>query len=89
MDARRAARIAGVFLAAWLVLYVRFSAGVFTPTEVDPFVHWALLPIALLIGAANAAMEVNRSASVPRRDSLWGLSSGLASFAILHWAKVV
>lgn len=89
MDPARALRIAGVFATAWTVLYLRFSAGLFTPTEVDPMVHWALLPIALLIGVATAAMEVNRSASVPRRDTMFGLSSALASFAVLHAFKLV
>ena len=89
MDFPRILRIGGTLTAAWAVLYVRFTAGVFPPTEVDPVVHWALLPIALLVGVANAAMEVNESASVPRRDALWGLSGALASFGILHLAKIV
>jgi len=89
MDPVRALRIFAMFAAAWTVLYVRFSAGVFEGTEVDSVVHWALLPIALLLAAANAAMEVNRSSSVGRRDALWGLSSALATFAILHALKVV
>lgn len=89
MNLARACRIVGAFTAVWAVLYVRFSSGVFPATEVDPFVHWALLPIALLIGAANGAFEVSGSASVPRRDTLWGLSTALASFAIAHWAKLV
>jgi hypothetical protein len=89
MEFPRILRIGGTLAAAWTVLYLRFTAGIFPPTEVDPVVHWALLPIALLVGVANAAMEVNESASVPRRDTLWGLSAALASFGILHWAKVV
>lgn len=89
MDAARAARILGTLAVAWTVLYVRFSAGIFPSTEVDPFVHWALLPIALLIAAANAAAEVNGSGSAPRRDGLWGLSAALISFAVVHWAKLV
>ncbi len=89
MDFARILRIGGTLAAAWSVLYVRFTAGIFPPTEVDPVVHWALLPIALLLGVANWAMEVNESASVPRRDTLWGLSGALASFGILHLVKVV
>lgn len=88
MDATRIVRIAGTLAAAWAFLYVRFSSGVFPTTEVDPVVHWALLPIALLIAVANGAAEVNRSGSVTQRDVLWGLSGALVSFAILHWIKV-
>ena len=68
---------------------MRFSSGVFQSTEADPVVHWALLPIALLLVLANAASEANRSGSVPRRDAIWGLSAALASFAVMHWAKVM
>jgi hypothetical protein len=89
MDAVRLLRIGGSFLAVWAVLFLRFAAGIITPTEADAFVHWAFLPIALLIAVANGAMEANGSGSVPRRDAMWGLSSALATFAILHWAKVV
>ena len=88
-DPTRILRIVATFATAWVVLFLRFSAGVVQGTEVDPFVHFALLPIALLLAAANGAMEVNKSGSVPRRDVLWGLSSALASFAILHWIKIV
>ena len=89
MDAVRLVRIGGSFLAVWAVLFLRFAAGIVPPTEADAVIHWALLPIALMIGIANGAMEANDSGSVPRRDALWGLSSALATFAILHWAKVV
>jgi hypothetical protein len=89
MDAVRLVRIGGSFVAVWAVLFLRFAAGIITPTEADAFVHWAFLPIALLIAVANGAMEANGSGSAPRRDALWGLSSALATFAILHWAKVV
>lgn len=89
MDSMRIGRVAGVFAAAFLVLYVRFSAGVIPGTEVDPFVHFALLPIALLLGAANWAMSVKGTASPARIDTIWGLSGALVSFALLHWAKVV
>jgi len=89
MDAVRLVRIGGSFLAVWAVLFLRFAAGIVPPTEADAFVHWAFLPIALLIAVANGAMEANESGSVSRRDALWGLSSALATFAILHWAKVV
>jgi len=89
MDAVRIVRIGGSFVAVWAVLFLRFAAGIITPTEADAFVHWAFLPIALLIAVANGAMEANGTGSVPRRDALWGLSSALATFAILHWAKVV
>jgi hypothetical protein len=89
MDSPRVLRIVGTFAAAWAVLFVRFSSGVFQSTEADPVVHWALLPIALLLVLANAASEANRSGSVPRRDAIWGLSAALASFAVMHWAKVV
>ena len=89
MDAVRIVRIGVSFVVVWAVLFLRFAAGVVTPTEADAVVHWALLPIAVMIGVANGAMEANGSGSVPRRDALWGLSSALATFAILHWAKVV
>jgi hypothetical protein len=89
MDAVRLVRIGGSFVVVWAVLFLRFAAGIITPTEADAFVHWAFLPIALLIAVANGAMEANDSGSVPRRDALWGLSSALATFAILHWTKVV
>jgi hypothetical protein len=89
MDASRAVRIAGSMIVAWGLLYLRFSSGIAPQTEVDPMVHWALLPIALLIAAANAAAEVNHSGSVPRRDLLWGLCGALVSFAVLHWVRVV
>ena len=72
-----------------LMIALLFAAGIVPPTEADAVIHWALLPIALMIGIANGAMEANDSGSVPRRDALWGLSSALATFAILHWAKVV
>jgi len=89
MDLTRALRIGGTLAAAWALLYLRFSAGLFPPTEADPMVHWALLPIALLLGLANAAMEVNGAGSVARRDAIWGLAIALASFGILHWIKLV
>ena len=89
MDPLRLVRIGGSLVAVWGVLFLRFTAGVVTPTEADAVVHWALLPIAVLIAVANGAMEANESGSVPRRDALWGLSSALATFAILHWAKIV
>jgi len=89
MTPNRIARIGATFATAWAVLYFRFTAGIFPTTEIDPLVHWALLPIALLVAVANWAMEVNASASVPRRDGLWGLSAALASFGILHWAQIV
>ena len=89
MDAVRIVRIGGSFVVVWAVLFLRFAAGIITPTEADAFVHWAFLPIALLIAIANGAMEANGSGSVPRRDAMWGLSSALATFAVLHWAKVV
>jgi hypothetical protein len=89
MDSMRIVRSGGVLAAAWALLYVRFSIGLFQETEVDPVVHWALLPIALLISVANWAAEVNGSSSVARRDALWGLAAALVSFGILHWAKVV
>jgi hypothetical protein len=89
MDAVRLVRIGGSFVVVWAVLFLRFAAGIITPTEADAFVHWAFLPIALLIAVANGAMEANGSGSVPRRDALWGLSGALATFAILHWTKVV
>ena len=89
MDSARVLRMVGTFAAAWAVLFVRFSSGVFPSTEADPVVHWALLPIALLLVLANAAAEANRSGSVPRRDAIWGLAAALASFAVLHWVKTV
>jgi hypothetical protein len=89
MDALRLVRIAGSCVAAWAVLFLRFAAGLVTPTEADAYVHWALLPIALLIAAANGGMEMNGTGSVARRDAMWGLSAALASFAILHWTRVV
>ena len=89
MDSQRVLRMAGTFAVAWATLYVRFSAGVFPSTEADPVVHWALLPIALLLVLANAAAEANHSGSVPRRDAIWGLAAALASFAVLHWVKMV
>ncbi|HSD09349.1 MAG TPA: hypothetical protein VLF14_00065 [Candidatus Binatia bacterium] len=89
MDVARVLRIAGAFAAAWAFLYLRFSAGLFPTTEVDPMVHWALLPIAVLLGLANAAMEANGAGSVHRRDAIWGLATALASFGILHWIKIV
>jgi hypothetical protein len=89
MDFMRVLRIGGTLAAAWAVLVLRFSSGVVQSTEADAFIHWALLPIALLIAIANGAAEVNGSSSVPRRDVLWGLSGALASFAVLHWAKIV
>jgi hypothetical protein len=51
-------------------------------------IHWALLPIALLLGLANGAMEANGSGSVLRRDAIWGLTIALATFAILRWIKI-
>jgi hypothetical protein len=89
MDVTRVLRIGGTLAAAWALLFLRFSAGVFPKTEVDPMIHWALLPIAVILGLANAAMEVNGSGSVRRRDAIWGLATALASFGILHLAKVV
>jgi len=89
MDLTRELRIGGTLAAAWALLYLRFSAGLFPPTEADPLVHWALLPIALLLSLANGAMEANGTGSVPRRDAIWGLAIALASFAILRWIKIV
>ena len=89
MDPARLLRIVPAFAGTWTVLYLRFSGGLIAQTEVDPFVHFALLPIAFLLAASNTAMELNNSGSVKRRDVIWGLSSGLASFGILHWIKVV
>ncbi len=89
MDFTRVLRIGGALAAAWAVLLLRFSSGVVQSTDADAFIHWALLPIALLLAFANGAAEANGSSSVPRRDALWGLSAALASFAVLHWAKIV
>jgi hypothetical protein len=89
MDSTRLFRSGGVFAAAFLVLYFRFSAGVFPGTEVDPFVHFALIPISLLLGAANWTMANNGTASPARVDGIWGLSAALASFGVLHWAKIL
>ena len=89
MDASRVGRIAASFAAVWILLYLRFTSALSPKTEVDPFVHWALLPIALLIAVANAVAEVNRSGSVTRRDVLWGLCGALVSFAVLHWIQIV
>src|ERR1051326_134728 len=90
MDAVRLVRIGGSFVAVWAVLFLRFAAGVVPPPAgAVPVFRGAPLPIALMIGIANGAMEANGSGSVPRRDALWGLSSALATFAILHWTKVV
>ena len=89
MDLTRALRIGGTLVAGWGILYLRFSAGLFPATEADPMVHWALLPIALLLGLANGAMEANGAGSVLRRDVIWGLAIALASFAVLHWIKIV
>ena len=89
MDALRLVRIGGALVAVWGVLFLRFAAGIITPTEADAYVHWALLPIALLIAAANGGMEMNGTGSVPRRDVMWGLSAALASFAILRLARIV
>jgi hypothetical protein len=89
VDLTRALRIVGTMAAAWAFLYLRFCAGLFPATEADPIVHWALLPIALLLGLANGAMEANGSGSALRRDVIWGLAIALASFAILRWIKIV
>lgn len=89
MEGSRIGRMAGVFAAAFLVLYFRFSAGVFPGTEVDQFVHYALLPIALLLGVANWAMAINGTATQARIDAVWGLSAALVSFAILHWTRIL
>jgi hypothetical protein len=89
MDLTRTLRIGGTLAAAWALLYLRFSAGLFSETEADPIIHWALLPIALLLGLANGAMEANGSGTVLRRDAIWGLTIALASFAILRWIKIV
>jgi hypothetical protein len=88
MDPIRALRILATFAAAWTILYLRFAAGLIKVTEIDPVVHWALLPIAGLLAVANGAMEINGTGSVPRRDAVWGLSAALASFGILHALKV-
>ena len=89
MDASRVGRIAASFAVVWTLLYLRFTSGLSPQTEVDQFVHWALLPIALLIAVSNAVAEINRSASVTRRDVLWGLCGALVSFAVLHWTRIV
>ena len=89
MDFTRMLRIGGTLAAAWAVLLLRFSSGMVQSTEADSFVHWAFLPIALLLALANGVAEANGSSSVPRLDALWGLSAALASFAVLHWAKIV
>jgi hypothetical protein len=89
MDVTRLLRIGGTLAAAWALLYLRFSAGLFPTTKMDPMIHWALLAIALLLGLSNTAMEINRSASVRRLDVIWGLAIALASFGILHAIKVV
>ncbi len=89
MDMMRIARRIAVFAAAFLILYGRFSAGIFPVTEADPFVHFALLPIGALIGAANWAMAMKKTASPARVDAMYGLSAALLGFAVLHWTKVV
>lgn len=89
MDPLRVLRILATFAVAWTVLYLRFKAGLVEGTEVDSVVHWALLPIAFLLGAANAGIEINKSAPVPRRDAVWGLSAALASFGFLRLLKIL
>ncbi len=86
MDSTRRVRIAGIFVAGWAVLYLRFSSGLVPATEVDRFVHWGLRTIAFLLGAGGGALEVNDSGSVVRRDVLFGVSGALASFSICRFA---
>jgi hypothetical protein len=90
MESRlRPLRIAGVFAAAWAVLYVRFLSGLVPATEVDRFVHWALAAFALIFGAGSAALEANDSGSVARRDVLFGLAGALGSYSICRFAGIV
>jgi hypothetical protein len=80
----RATRIGGVFLAALGFLFLRFSSGFWEENEVTDVIHWGLLPIALLLGAGAWGLEASDSGSLARRDTLWGLSSAVATFAILR-----
>ena len=89
MEPTRLLRIAGIAALLFVVLYLRFAAGIFPENEVSPMIHWGLLPMSLLFGLGGWAAEVNGTMTTLRRDSLFGLSSGLAVFALMRIAGAV
>lgn len=80
----RGVRIAGVFSTAFLILFLRFTAGVVLATEADEAAPWALVAIGLLLGGGAWALEMSETGSPARRDSLWGLAVALLGFALLR-----
>jgi hypothetical protein len=88
MNATRALRIGAIVAGMLAVLWIRFSSGVFPENEVSPVLHWGLLPIAFLLGLTAVALEVNASASVTRRDTLFGISAALIAFCVLRLLAV-
>ena len=80
----RPLRIAGAFFAAFAILYLAIASPLAKQTEVSWAVPFGLLPIALLIGAAATIQELAGAGPEGRRDTSFGLSAALVSFAILR-----
>jgi hypothetical protein len=80
----RGGRVAAVGFAAFGVLWLRFSAGIWPENEVSGVVHWGLLPIAFLLGFGAWALEMSRTGSLARRDTLWGVAGALSCWALLR-----
>jgi hypothetical protein len=85
----RPLRIAGAFFVAFSILYLAIASPLAKQTEVSWAVPFGLLPIALLIGAGAAVQELAGAGSEGRRDSSFGLSAALVSFAILRLAGAI
>ena len=85
----RGLRIAGIYAAVLVMLFLRFAAGLVRETEADAFVHWALLPIGFLLGLGAAALDLSDTGPLTRRDTLWGLAAGLVTFSIIRFGRLV
>ena len=85
----RPLRIAGAFFVAFAILYLAIASPLAKQTEVSWAVPFGMFPIALLIGAGAAIQELAGVGSVGRRDSSFGLSAALVSFAILRLAGAI
>jgi hypothetical protein len=82
----RTARAVGTFLVAFSFLWVVLASPLSKQTEMSWAVPFGLLPISLLLGVGGIAQEFAGIGTEIRRDGLFGLSSAVATFAVLRLA---
>jgi hypothetical protein len=85
----RIARAVGTFLIAFTFLWLVLASPLSKQTEMSWAVPFGLLPISLLLGVGGIAQEYADIGTELRRDGLFGLSSAVASLALLRSAGVL